>query len=592
MPTVSCSPAWPLIVLAAGFRIWTATQTWFYVDDFPLVATASRDGLSLHELFRPYIGHLMPAGRAAAWLATARGEYDYPVAVAELVALYLLAGAGALRLFRSLFGSRPAVLLLLTYFMFSPWLISPTTWWAAGINHLPALVATAWALDAVVRHLRDPQRRHLVASVLWILFGLAFAELTLLAYVPILVVALAYFAQGSLGGRIVHLWTTYRSLVTVHAVLGVLYLTAYVATSWDPGADRPPAPWRSYLINLFGTVLPSAFVGGPGTWLQRWSAEFDAAPPAWVRLLGLAAVVGLFALSALTRERALRAWFVPLSQLAATVLLMSQTRTIFGGDFILDLRFTTPLGFGTALAMGLAFLPVTGALECSAPRAPHWLVDRRAPAILAIGAFVGLSVWSAATFPLLHVPQDRSPHQYFTTFERSLDEHQAPVDLVDGSLPDYVYGGVEARYSTSLSMYDEVEVPEVVQDDFYVVDETGALVRPEIDVARHAAPTTGTADCDGYPVDSSGVVIPLDGPVWGAVWRIRLDYSASATTPAVIHLGDREVPVTLLAGEHTLETSGAGQYDAVRIDGLADGASACVSSLVVGTTRVPGAPTS
>lgn len=579
-----------LIVLAAAFRIWTATQTWFYVDDFPLVATAARDGLSPHELVQPYIGHLMPAGRAAAWLTTAGGRYDYPVAVAELVALYVLVGAGALRLFRSLFGSRPAVLALLAYLLFSPWLISPTTWWAAGINHLPALAATVWALDAVVRHLRDPQARHLVASLLWILFGLTFAELALLAYVPILVVALAYFAQGTLLQRIGHLWSSRRSLVVGHGVLGVLYLTAYVATAWDPTGERPPAPWRDYLVNLVGTVLPSAFVGGPGTWKQEWAAQFDVAPAGWLRLLGLAAVVGLFALSAMTRERALRAWLVPLTQVGAIVLLMSQTRSIFGGSFILDLRFTTPLALGVALAVGLAFLPVEGALECSAPRSSHWLLERRAPTVLAISAFVALGVWSAATFPLLHVPHDRSPHHFFETFEQSLDDHEAPVQMVDAPLPGFVFSGVEGRYATSLSMYDAVEIPPVVQDDFYILDETGALVHPELDVARRATAPAATSDCDGHDVGTSGAGIALDGPVWGPAWRLRLDYTATAETPAVITLGDRQVRVTLLAGEHTLETSGAGQYDAVRIDGLDDGASACVSSLEVGTTVVPGVP--
>ncbi|MEP9365487.1 hypothetical protein ABLE68_21140 [Nocardioides sp. CN2-186] len=576
-----------LIVLAAAIRTWTATQTWFYVDDFPLVATAARDGLSLHDLFQPYIGHLMPAGRAAAWLTTAGGGYDYPVAVAELIALYVLVGAGALRLFRTLFGSRPVVLLLLAYLLLSPWLISPTAWWAAGINHLPALAATAWALDAVIRHLRDPQRRHLVASVLWIVFGLAFAELALLAYVPVLVVALGYFARGSLPQRVGHLWTSYRSLVVVHAVLGAAYLAAYVATSWDPTGDRPPAPWRDYLVNLIGTVLPSAFIGGPGTWKQEWAAQFDVAPAVWMRLLGLAVVVGLVALSAMTRERALRAWLIPLSQVAATVVLMSQTRSIFGGSFILDLRFTTPLALGTALALGLAFLPVEGALESSAPRSTHWLVDRPAPAVLALAVFAGLAVWSATTFPLLHVPQDQSAKRFFATFERSLDQHDAPVEMVDAPMPGFVFSGVEGRYATSLSMYDEVEVPAVVQDDYYVLDDTGALVRPALDVARRAPAVTGGTGCDGHLVGSTGAGIALDGPVFGATWRLRVTYSATAETPAVITLGDREVPVTLLAGEHTLETSGAGQYDAVRIDGLDDGVSACVSSLEVGTTRVP-----
>lgn len=578
-----------VLVAATAFRAWTAGQTWFYVDDFPLVATASRDGLALPELVQPYIGHLMPAGRASAWLVTLGGRYNYPVAIAELTLLYGLAGAGMLRLLRTLFGSRPAVLAPLVYFLFSPWLISPTTWWAAGINHLPALVATAWALDAVVRHLRTPSRRSLVVSVAWILAGLAFAELTLLAYLPITVVSAGYFARGSLAQRARSLWSDHRGLVTTHLLIAMLYLATYVATSWDPGAERPRAPWRDYLVNLLGTVLPTGFVGGPGAWRQEWSAQFDVAPSAWLRLLGLAALAGVFALSALTRERSLRAWTLPAVQLAASVVLMSQTRAVFGGAFILDLRFTTPLALGLALALALAFLPVQGSLECSEPRAPHWLVDRRAPVVVATGAFVALAVWSAATFPLLHVPDERSPARFFATFERSLDEHRAsgaPVQLVDRGVPGFVFGGPEGAYSTALHMYgDRVRFPAVVQDDYYVLDAEGRLVHPDLDVVRREVPHRGGAACDGYRIGAARASIPLDGPVLGYVWRLRIRYSATVPTPVTIAIGGAGADTTLLAGTHQLEMSGAAPaaYDAVEVTGLDPGSSVCVTGVEIGT---------
>lgn len=582
-----------LLVLAATcFRAWAASQTWFYVDDFPIVITAARDGIAPSTLADPYIGHVMPAGRIAAWLTTVGRPYDYPVAIAELAALFALAGAGVLRLLRTLFGPHPAVLLLLAYFLFSPWLISLTSWWAAGINHLPALAATAWSLDAAVRYLRVPRRRHLVASVAWVVFGLAFAELALLAYVPLALVAVGYFASGTLAQRIRQLWEQRRPLVVAHAVLVAAYVALYLSIAWSPqDAPEGGVPWRDYVVNVLGTVVPSAAVGGPVRWDQAWAAQFDVDPPALLRLVGVLVVGGVLALSALVRDRALRAWLVPAAQLAVLVLLLAKTRVVFGPSFILDLRFTAPLAIGVPLALGLAFLPVRDAVESSARRQPHWLVDRPAPAVLASVVFVALAVRSAATFPLLHVPDQASPHGYFAAFERSLADHEEPVDLVDDRLPGYVFSGPERVSSLALAQYgDRVRFPAVLEDEFYVLDDTGQLVEPDLEVARRAVPPPSDSACDGYLLDGEvdgERLIELDGPVFGAVWRLRIDYTAASDAPATITRGESTTDVTLHAGTHILEVSGEGQYDAVSI--TADpSARVCVHEVLVGTTDYPG----
>lgn len=582
-----------LVVAATGFRTWAASRTWFYVDDFPIVATAAHDGIGLRSLVEPYIGHVMPAGRVAAWLTTVGVPYDYPVAIAELMALFALAGLGMLRLLRCLFGPHPAVLLLLAYFLFSPWLISLTSWWAAGINHLPALVATVWSLDAAVRYLRTPRRRHLVASVGWVVFGLAFAELALLAYVPLLLVSMCYFASGTLADRLGLLWHRHRPLVVAHGVLVAAYAAVYLSTAWGPqDAPEGGVPWRDYFVNVLGTVVPSAAIGGPARWDQVWAAQFDADPVGVVRVAGLAVVAGVFSLSALARDRALRAWTIPVAQLLVLVVLLAKTRVVFGPTFILDLRFTTPLAVGIPLAVGLAFLPVRDAVESSVARQRHWLLDRRLPAVLATAGFVALSVRSATTFPLLHIPEDASPRAYFATFERSLDEHDAPVDLVDDHLPGYVFSGPEGRFSTALSQYgDRVRFPAVLHDEFYVADQTGRLVEPGLDVARRFVPPPPAPGCDGYPIDGTGRTVPLDGPVFGAVWRLRMEYSASTATPVTVTRGANVTETTLLEGSHLLEMSGEGQYDAVRIEPADPGAEVCVHRLLVGTTDYPGRPT-
>jgi hypothetical protein len=581
-----------LIILAAtAFRVWTASRTWFYLDDFPIVGRSVLDGLDAHTLFEPYIGHLMPAGRIAAWLLTLGSPYDYTLVIVQLTALYLLAAVGVLRLLRTLFGSRPAILLLLTYFLISPWLITSTVWWAAGINHLPALAATAWSLDAVVRHLREPRRRYVVASVAWMVFGVAFAELTLLGYIPIALIALCYFAEGSALQRIKHLWARYRSMVVSHGVFVVAYLALYVWRTWQSPADVP-VPWRDYLINMFGTVVPSGFVGGPVRWHQVWSAQFETNPSTLLQLVGLASLAGVFALGAITRHRSLRAWSIPLAQVLAIVLLIGQNRAIFGASFILDMRFSTPLALGFALALGLAFLPVPGAVESAEPSAAHWLVDRRTPAVVAVTVFALLSAWSAVTYPLLNLPE-RNPRFFMEQVERALAEHDGPIDLVDIWSPSYVYGfGGDSAYSVLLSPYgDETRTPTVVQDDFYVFDDAGELVRPDLDVARRAVPAPATGGCSGHLVDDAGATVPLNGPVLGFVWRLRLEYDATRATPGRISFGGEDVDVTFDRGHHLMEMTAAAPdtWDEITIDGLDPGSEVCVTQALVGQTTVPDA---
>ena len=139
----------------------------------------------------------MPGGHVLAWMVSLGPPFDHGIAIVQLAVLYVVACLAVLRLLVTLFGVRAGILLPLAYFAFSPWLIPATSWWAAGINHLPTLAATALALDAHVRYLRSPARRYLVASVAWILVGLFFAELAMLVYIPLTVITFAYFATGS-----------------------------------------------------------------------------------------------------------------------------------------------------------------------------------------------------------------------------------------------------------------------------------------------------------------------------------------------------------------------------------------------------------
>ena len=574
-----------VVAAATATRTWLLGGSWFYVDDLVLTNTASTQGVDLHSLVHPYFGHLMPGGRLLAWVVSAGGPFDYGVAVAQLAVLVAASGLALLHLLVTLFGRRLAILVPLAYFLVSPFLVPATSWWSAGINHLPALAATCMCVAAHVRHLRDGRRRDLVAAVGWLVAGLAFAELTLFAVVPLVVITLGYFATGSLGQRAGQVWSRHREAVIALGAVGATYVAVYFSFAWETIPSPTKPDWSAFITNATLTTLPSAAVGGPGSWHVAWAAQLEVQPSALTRLAGYVVIVTVLSLSAAARDRGLRGWLIPAGQLGLGIALLGRSRALFGAGIALDPRFFVPVGLGLALGLGLAFLPVRGALESAAVRNPRTLADRPAAVCLALLAFVAFSVTSARSYPLRDLG-DRSPKPFLTAATRTLERQHAPVDLVDAKVPDAVLGPPVNDYRFALApLRDHFRIPTVVQDDFFVLDGHGRLVRPDLDVAR-SAQAPAPAAC-GYRVGSERRV-PLDGPVIGFGWRVRVGYTATAETGATVSLGDVDTPVRLLAGEHVLELPGDAAYDAVRFSGVGPGAGLCISSVTVGTTKAPG----
>ena len=95
-----------------------------------------------------------------------------------------------------MFGNRPAILIPLTVFAFSPLSLAALTWWAVALEILPLELAIFMAVDAHVRYLRGGRFRSALAAAGWLLLGLAAMDKG--AVVPLLLFALtsAFFVEG------------------------------------------------------------------------------------------------------------------------------------------------------------------------------------------------------------------------------------------------------------------------------------------------------------------------------------------------------------------------------------------------------------
>ncbi len=574
-----------LVVVATGFRIWAIRDAWFFFDDFYFIEEALRHRLTPAYLVEPYNGHLMPASNLLNWVNARLDPWNFALPATEMMILFALAGVGALRMLITLFGPRRAVLVPLGVFLFSPILLPATLWWAAGVNQLPMLVAIGFGLHYFTRHLQERRTVDLVLSLVWLLGGLAFVERTMIAVPIFWAVALLYFTAGTVPERCAELWHRYRPAILAYTGVVAAYLAAYVPWAMNFDATSiTERPLFGVVGNLGGIAFPTGLVGGPLSWQVSDVTQSEANPPQAVLLLGWA-VVGLLVLaSARTRRRGLRAWLIPAGVLVANAVLVATSRAIFfGAGIALDYRFQTEVALAMALAVGLAFLPVIGARESAEPVPASWAVDTRGTVAVASLVFLVLALVSTARFPLRNLTTT-SPRAYLEAVQESTRE-RPDAQLLDQVTPAWFWSPL--AYPTNTYRYqflpiaDQLEIRTVTTDLAYGVDERGRFQRLAFSqVRQQAAPVTG--NCFDR-LDGGSRTFPLDGPVVGFGWFLRLAYDTPAATTMTIELGDVETTAQLEAGRHYLLAPAAASYDAVRLTVPADAPVVCLRHLAIGT---------
>jgi hypothetical protein len=86
----------------------------------------------------------------------------------------------------------------------------------------------------------------------------------------------------------------------------------------------------------------------------------------------------------------------------------------------------------------------------------------------------------------------------------------------------------------------------------------------------------------GYVLKRSATRIPLNGPVIGGGWWIRMTYGAPRAFRARIELDDHAFTMHLPRGDHTAYFQADGRYDTVVIANTPAGRRACITSLDLG----------
>jgi hypothetical protein len=287
----------------------------------------------------------------------------------------------------------------------------------------------------------------------------------------------------------------------------------------------------------------------------------------------------------LTRTRTLRAWGLLAGYLGAVFLLVLRTRAaVVGSDIGLQLRYLTDVAGVVALAVGLAHLPLRGAVESSAPREPSLLRvaggPRWAVAVVSVVAVLG----TLSTVRYAELWHDRNTSEdYVRTAQHALGR-AGVVDLADQVLPGFVmprflYPANTTRRLVPL-LSGEARFP-TVSPRIMVIAPDGSLrqgiVDPEV-----TSPEGPVAGCGWRVRHAETKRVPLGAPSSGYRPWVRLGYLSSGDTPVTLTVGRRTVRTELHQGLGNVFIRTTDPLDAVVVHVEDPRATVCVDTVEVG----------
>jgi hypothetical protein len=582
-----------LILISLVEKGVVLAHAYFRQDDFYLFDWALKSPLSLHFLWTNYTGHLMPGSLALAWGLSRASLYDWTLASTVMLVLLAAASFALLRLLRTLFGTRPAILIPLTIYLFCMLGFTGLTFWSTMINWVPTQLAVFMAANAHFTYLRTKRFRHAAFAAAWIVFGLLFDEADV--FIPFLLLALtsAFFVPGhwqkSVVATVRENWRTWALyLVIVLAYAGIFLNQLHTSTL----APAKPGPF-SNVLTLGGTLVRLSFVpaalGGPWRWLSNGQIAYALQTPVLTAATWLIAPA-LIAVSLWFRRHAWRSWITLAAWICLTALApLAVGRVSLGVNVGLlgtDMHYLADSLPVLAICLGLAFWPVAG--ESDAYRAPRPQRLRRIGTAAGLVAFLAGATYSYSA--LLSAVNDQPQSSYIATARVAMSQAPPGSVILSSPVPGNVQLTLYGQYSDTATLLGLMATPTehlhwttrpsgVV--NLLTFDQYGRLWGVSLFRGQHLVPRKKLHGC--WTVGTRTTRIPLGGHVFYWPWEISMTYSGPAATIAV-EFGGTWHDYALPAGAHELWIPAPGAGDAVQAQLLSGGPSECISSLAISST--------
>lgn len=581
-----------LVALQIAVRSWVAAGGFFYWDDLILISRSGMSPLlSLDFLLYDHDGHLMPGAFLLAGITTKLAPLSWALPAVTLVALQLLASLALLRLLHLIMGWRPALLIPLTFYLFSPLTLPSFAWWANGLNQLPFQIALAWVAGDAILLQRTGRTRHAVTGTLVFAGSLLFFEKA--ALVPFVAFATVWLlarvaktpkplrATAAAGAR---LWLPSLAVLLAWAAV---YLTRVDSRLTLDHLDMLPR----LLHHGTSMGLVPTLIGGPWTW-DRWPPSPPwATPSTFLIVLAWLALAAVVAASLLRRRNIGWVWPAFAAYVLVSQLAMALTRS--SDDTAYEIAQTLRY-----VADGAVIFAVVLAILFTAPRRRSSIPDLSPAAVGVLGVvFVASSLWSTATF--MERWRDNPTVPYFANAERALAENR-DAPLLSQPVSIWVLLPVASPHNETRNVFGPLrDRPpfESWTDDLRMLDDAGDLVPAQVVPVRTMldgpVPDCGSR-VTGAAVDfqpGADATLELDQPVIEWEWTAQLNYLANRDGLIEVSMQHGEpVTVPVAAGLNTVYVRMIGGGFAVQVSAVTPDLNMCVGSGPLGAVTPVAAP--
>lgn len=593
-------------VLLIGVQIWWKasflSHFYFRQDDFRYWARAAASSFSWSYLMDIGGGHLQPGNFALIWVLARISMYDWTLA--SIVTFILLAASSLamLRLLRTLFGPRPAILIPLTVGLFTPLTLSALSFWADTLDYLPLQLAALMAANAHVNYVRSGRTWHAATAFAWLALGMAVGEEGVL--VPVLLFALtsAFLLPGSWRRTSVEAlkkywrgWAGYGLLMAVYVVIFTVQQSTASRHPTRPGFFSGVLAFAWSLVRV--SFVPGA-LGGPWKWYSvgnfAFAVESGLTQVSWI-------VAALVILTSLWfRQHAWRAWVI----LAGWILVADMLPVVIGRVSSenpvllgLDLHYVADSVEVLVVCLGLAFLPVVGEERPYRARFGPAL-PRYAVVSVLIGCFLAGSVWSADAYEKVTTSQPE--RSYVATAIAAVHDVQPGTVVISAPVPsDIMIAPLFGPWAYTASVIGPLvpagkhliwtRAPQGIVPNLMMFDTLGRLRTVIIKGPSSLKPSGKPGPEAGqreqcWPLSGIATRIPLDGDLYRWPWIARVSYSGPADT-LELQFGGRLETAQVPAGRHVVYIPATGGGNAVTLRSLVPAPGACVSSITVGSAQ-------
>lgn len=568
-----------LIGASIVIKAWATFGSWFYEDDFFFLSAITQGQNDLEWYFTRHNVHFMPLSFLLTTPVALVGDFAWWPAALEIVLLYSAGAVACWWMLVRLFGATPRILVPLTFYLFSPFMIPAVMWWAVAINVVAVQAPLFVLIASHVEYLRTRRRRWLVLATAMLVLISGLYVKSLIVTVVLGLFTAAYAVEGRNPLR--RLWTAvvrWWPIWTAYIVVGLVVAWAYLRQDVDTvSADATPDVSTMFENAVLRTFLPG-LLGGPWEWLDLggFPRSLSGTPELGVALAAtvLAVAVGYV----VYRWRS--AWLALLLLAPPLIFTFAALALLRGSGFSslvgLEPKYWADVLPFLVLAIGVLLMPLPGLPRVRVPR------DTASPAIppLAVLGLGAAYVVSSLTSTMSYVKpwhDDFPARQYVSNAVAQSELSGEEIVVADVGAPEAVMSASFYPYNTASQLF--APAPGTVRGvdagvDLRILDPLGqpvdALPEPSME-----------EDYSALECFAGGKRLELPNSTFDFPFWATLTATFDESTTVYVSAGQSRHRLDVPAGRHGLTFRTTGAYDSVYL-ATSDGAKVCPETIRIG----------